>query len=227
MTARKVLSYPDERLRAISEPVIEFGDDLKTLVQDMLDTIEVMGGAGLAAPQIGTSKRVLVIKPKSFDEENPDASYSPESWVLVNPVVRTSGEAQRWQEACLSVPTASGNVDRQEECEVKYQRLDGTEHVVTVKWPLAGAVQHENDHLNGILYLDRVGNLERSMISRKIEKLQKHASRLAEARKEQDILDLRGPKALLAYRAKKAGQAPPDKKRDKPGKRFGRLKKQK
>ena len=227
MTARRVLHYPDERLRAISDPVTEFGDSLKSLVQDMLDTIEVQGGAGLAAPQIGVSQRVLVIKPKLFVEESPDTTYSPESWVLVNPVVRPTGEEQRWPEACLSVPMGSGNVIRREECEVKYQRLDGSENTVTVKWPLSGALQHENDHLNGILYIDHVGNLERSMIVRRLVKATRSAGRLAEARREQEILELRGPKALLAYRAKKSGQAVPEKRRAKSGKTFGRLKKQK
>lgn len=227
MTARKVLSIPDERLRGISEPVTAFGDDLKTLVQDMVDTLEVMGGAGLAAPQIGTHKRVLAIKPKLFVDESPDTSFSPETWVLVNPVVRLGGTKQRWSEACLSVPLGMGNVERHEECEVKYQRLDGTENTVTVKWPLSGALQHENDHLNGVLYIDHVGNLERSLILRKVEKVHKLAAQAAEARKEQDILDLKGPRALLKYRAEKSGQEVPEKRRPKKSKRFGRLKRQK
>lgn len=227
MTTRKVLTIPDGRLREISDPVTEFGDELKSLVQDMVDTIKVMGGAGLAAPQIGTPKRVLVIKPKLFVDENPDVSYSPESWVLVNPIVRVSGPKQRWPEACLSVPLGSGNVERYEDCEVKYQRMDGTENTVTVPWPLSGALQHESDHLNGILYIDHVGNLERSMILRKVEKMHKRVDQLAEARKEQDILDLRGPKALLKYRAEKSGQAVPEKPRDKKPKRYGKLKRQK
>jgi peptide deformylase len=227
MTTRKVLSYPDPRLREISEPVTQFDDELKTIVQDMVDTIEVMGGAGLAAPQIGVHKRVLVIKSKLFVEESPDASYSPETWVLVNPVIRASGSTQRWSEACLSVPLGSGNVDRHEDVEVKYQRLDGTENTVTVKWPLSGALQHEADHLNGILYIDHLGTLERSLVVRKVEKMHKRLSELAEAKKEQEILDLRGSKALLKYRAEKAGQAVPEKRRDKPGKKFGRLKKRK
>lgn len=227
MTARKVLSIPDTRLREISDPVTEFGDDLKSLVQDMVDTIEVQGGAGLAAPQIGIPRRVLAIRPKLFVDENPDTSYSQDTWVLVNPVVRNSGLKQRWQEACLSVPHGLGNVERHGECEVKYQRIDGTEHTVTVGWPLAGAVQHENDHLNGILYVDHVGNLERSMILRKVEKTQKLVAQAAELRKEQEILDLRGPKALLKYRAEKSGQALPEKRRAKAPKKYGRLKRQK
>ena len=224
MTSRKVLSYADERLRAISDPVTEFGDDLKSLIRDMVDTIEVHGGAGLAAPQIGVVQRVLVIKPKLFVEESPDTSYSADIWVLVNPVIKTAGSAQTWPEACLSVPLSSGSVVRYEECEVKYQRLDGSENTVTVKWPLAGALQHENDHLNGILYLDRVGTLERSLIVRRLAKVVKHASRAAEIRKEQEILDLRGPKALQAYRAQKSGSAAVEKRRNKPGKKFGRSK---
>lgn len=227
MTARKVLSIPDDRLRDISDPVTEFNDDVRSLVQDMVDTLEVMGGAGLAAPQIGAHKRVLAIKPKLFVEESPDTSYSPETWVLINPVVRPGGTKQRWSEACLSVPLGMGNVERHEECEVKYQRLDGTENTVTVKWPLSGALQHENDHLNGVLYIDHVGNLERSLILRKVEKVHKLAAQAAEARKEQEILDLKGSRALLKYRAEKSGQEVPEKRRPKKSKRFGRLKRQK
>ena len=224
MTSRKVLSYPDPQLREISEPVAQFDEDLKVLVQDMVDTIEVLGGAGIAAPQIGAQKRVLAIKNKLFTEESPDPSYSPETWVLVNPVIRTSGPTQRWQEACLSVPMGHGNVERYEECEVKYQRLDGSENTVTVKWPLSAALQHEADHLNGVLYIDRLGTLERSLVVRKIAKLQKLMNEHTEAKKEQEILDLRGPKALMSYRAKKSGQAVPEKTRKKSPKRFGRQK---
>lgn len=227
MTARKVVCIPDVTLREISDPVSEFGDELSTLVQDMVDTIEVRGGAGIAAPQIGVHKRVLVIRPKLFVDENPDTSHSPDNWVLVNPVVRTTGPKQRWSEACLSVPYGMGNVERHEECEVKYQRLDGTENTVTVKWPLSGAVQHENDHLNGVLYIDHVGSLERSLILRKVEKMQKISAQAVEARKEQDILDLKGPRALLKYRAEKSGQAVPEKRRTKTPKKYGKLKKQK
>lgn len=203
MTSRKVLSYPDERLRAISDPVTEFGDGLRSLVQDMVDTIEIQGGAGLAAPQIGVAQRVLVIKTKLFVEESPDTSYSPESWVLVNPVVRSIGAEQKWPEACLSVPLGSGNVLRHEECEVKYQRLDGSENTVTVKWPLAGALQHENDHLNGILYLDRLGILERNLLARRITKAQRIQKRTVERKREQEVFDLRGIEGLRKYRNKR------------------------
>ena len=207
MTARKVLTFPDTRLREISDPVSDFNDELKSLVQDMVDTLEVMGGAGLAAPQIGAHKRVLVIKPKLFVEESPDTSYSPESWVLVNPVVHVTGEQNRWPEACLSVPMSSGNVERHEACEVKYQRLDGTEHTVTVSWPLSGALQHENDHLNGILYVDRLGVLERNMLVKKISKMQRSQKRVSERKREQDVFDLRGTEGLRKYRQKR-NQAP-------------------
>lgn len=207
MTVKKVLSYPDEQLRVISEPVSEFGDELKSLVQDMIDTIEIKGGAGLAAPQIGVPRRVLVIKSKLFVDESPDTSYSEDAWVLVNPIVKPAGSNQKWQEACLSVPMGSGNVTRQEECEVRYQRVDGTEHTVSVKWPLSGALQHENDHLNGILYVDRLGVLERDLLTRRIIKAQRIQKKTAERKREQDVFDLRGIEGLRKYRQKR-NQAP-------------------
>lgn len=207
MTARKVLTFPDPRLRDVSDPVSEFNDDLKTLVQDMVDTLEVQGGAGLAAPQIGTHKRVLVIRPKMFVDENPDTSHSPDNWVLVNPVISASGNNVRWPEACLSVPMGNGNVERQESCEVRYQRLDGTELSVSVKWPLSGALQHENDHLNGILYVDRLGVLERNLLTKRIAKIQRAQKRVSERKREQEVFDLRGVEGLRKYRQKR-NQAP-------------------
>lgn len=204
MTARKVLSYPDEALRVVSSPVQDFNSDLMTLVQDMIDTIEVMGGAGLAAPQIGVQQRVLVLRPKLFATENPDPSYNPDVWILVNPeIVSKSSQCERWQEGCLSVPGAFGSVSRHTSCVVKYNKHDGTEDTVELEWPLAGAVQHEMDHLEGVLYVDHLGKLEKSMVLKKIKKVESQVERARELKKQQDILDLKGPAALKRYQQNK------------------------
>lgn len=224
MTARKILTYPDERLREVAEPVSEFNDDLRSLVQDLIDTLEVSGGAGLAAPQIGVTKRVLVIKTESFTSACPDDSFSPGIWVLVNPKIVPSGPIQRWKEACLSVPGVGGSVARSSTCDVSYQRLDSSEHSVTVEWPLSGAVQHEADHLQGHLYIDHLGQLERAMVLKALEKRKKLLAKQVEAKHERTILELRGEKALLSYRAKRDGHGPPERRRNKQGKRFGQAK---
>jgi len=204
MTTRKVLSYPDEGLKGVSSPVQEFNDDLKSLIQDMVDTIEVMGGAGLAAPQIGVQQRVLVIRPKLFVEESPDTSYSPDTWVLVNPeFVSKSDKCERWQEGCLSVPGAFGTVNRHASCTVKYRRHDGTDAQVDLEWPLSGAVQHEMDHLEGLLYVDHLGKLEKAMVLKKLKKNEVLLERAREMKKQQDILDLKGPAALKKYQQNK------------------------
>lgn len=204
MTTRKVLSYPDDRLKRVSAPVQEFDENLKTLIQDMVDTIEVMGGAGLAAPQIDVHQRVLVIRPKLFATENPDPSYNPDIWVLVNPeIVSKSDQCERWQEGCLSVPGAFGSVNRNTSCVVRYKRHDGTEDVVELEWPLAGAVQHEMDHLEGVLYIDHLGKLEKAMVLKKVKKIEVQVERAKELKKQQDILDLKGPAALKRYQNNK------------------------
>lgn len=190
MTAQRILTIPDDRLRVFSEAVTEFDDSLKSLVQDLIDTLEVSGGRGLAASQIGMHRRVVVVR----SEEAVDSTAPAPPMVLVNPILGMRGNKKRWQESCLSVPAGSGNVERYEECEVSYQDQDGAEHSFIATWPLAGVLQHEVDHLDGILYIDRVGNLERSLILRKVAKMQKSAKRAMEARRR---LSLKGQVVTL------------------------------
>ena len=180
MTAQRILTIPDDRLRQPSQEVVEFGDDLKTLVRDMIDTLEVSGGRGLAASQIGVHQRVVVVRTEEISQTEGGA---PPPMVLVNPVLRGRGDRRKWREACLSVPAGSGNVERYEECEVTYQDQGGESHTLVASWPLSGVLQHEIDHLDGVLYIDRVGNLERSLILRKVAKLQKNAKRAAAAQR--------------------------------------------
>jgi peptide deformylase len=174
MTAQRILTIPDDRLRQRSQEVVEFGDDLKSLVQDMIDTLEVSGGRGLAASQIGVHQRVVVIR-----ADQVDGSEGSAPMVLVNPVLVGRGGKRKWQESCLSVPAGFGNVERHEECEISYQDQEGASHTLIASWPLAGVMQHEADHLDGVLYIDLVGNLERSLILRKVAKMQKSAKRAA------------------------------------------------
>jgi len=206
MTNRRVLSYPDPQLKLVSSPVDDFGADLQTLISDMVDTLEVQGGVGLAAPQIGVQKRVLVIKASVFDCVNPDESSWTDAnhFVLVNPEIVTKHSAcERWQEGCLSVPGAFGTVSRSTSCTVKYKRHDGAEAQLDLTWPLSGVLQHEFDHLEGVLYIDHLGKLEKAMVLKKIKKIETNVERAKELKKQQDILDLKGPAALKRYRQNK------------------------
>ena len=154
---RKVIEWPDKRLRLNNEQ-IENVDDVQDLIKDLIDTCNVAMGAGLAAPQIGVNKQVVVIKPAVFGKENPDpSSYNDNFMVLINPVLSNQGESIEWKEACLSVPGIEGKVSRSEITMVKYTSESGEEKRLLAEWPFSGGLQHECDHLEGKLYFHRMG----------------------------------------------------------------------
>ena len=123
-------------------------------------------GAGLAAPQIGVQLRVMIVRCDSFDYIHPisDELHSG-MLVLVNPELELSGKKMMWEESCLSVPGYRGEVKRSAFANVKYSTLDGREQEIKAAWPLSGALQHECDHLDGILYIDRNMNIKRKICS--------------------------------------------------------------
>jgi len=167
-----------------STDVESFDDEFRQLVKDMLDTNSVKMGVGLAAPQIGTLKRVVVINCTRVELENPEpveALEDSQQLVLVNPVLELSGEKHRWMEACLSVPGVSGLVERSQLVNLKFQNYDGEYCEVDLDWPMSGVVQHECDHLDGILYVNRMSGISRSMLLKKFRKKQKKKKELAAA----------------------------------------------
>lgn len=211
MTNRRVLSHPDSELAQPASPVQEFDQALADLITDLIDTLEVQGGLGIAAPQIGVGRRVLVVKPESFGYENPDPQSCVQSQylALINPAtVWSSPESTRWSEACLSVPGASGTVSRASSVRVKYQRADGSESELEVGFPFAGVLQHEIDHLEGRLYIEHLGRLERELVLKKLSKISKLKDRAAQQRRMQDVYDTKGPigfqKHLRSSSTKKA-----------------------
>ena len=120
MTFRTILEYPNPSLKIPSKSVEKFDDTLEELAKDLIDTCNVAMGVGLAAPQIGVKKRVVVIKPASFNSENPEPSeYNSEYLVLVNPSLQASGETIKWKEGCLSVPLINSDVERKSEVYIK------------------------------------------------------------------------------------------------------------
>ena len=230
MSNKKILQYPNPLLRRKSEPVDFESDDVEGIVRDLVDTLEVQNGAGLASPQIGCHKRVLLLHPAAFDEENPDPLPGRDKYMaMVNPQMKLSKETVRWPEACLSVPFGRGSVERSKTCEVKYWTWDGVEKDLTLEWPLSSALQHEYDHLDGKLYIDRLSSFARQTIIKKIRKHNKAQEKKRELEKEQEILDLQGPAALRQYRAqKKSGSTKkkrPIRKRNK--KNYGKNKRKK
>ncbi len=206
MANRTILKYPDSRLKQISSRVENFDDELVSQVKDLVDTLEVNRGAGLAAPQVGIHKRFLLIKPSAFDKENPDPFQGQEDFMLmINPDLELSEEKINWPEACLSVREEPMTVVRSRYASVKYQDLAGEEKTLELDWPLSAALQHEYDHLDGILYIDRISGLEKSRLAKARKKRVRTRKIMREKQREQDILDEQGPGALRQYKMQKAG----------------------
>ena len=163
MTVLDILIYPDPRLREVAEPVERVDDEIRRLVEDMAETMYDAPGVGLAATQVGVKKRVFVVD--VADEDEPSNLQ-----VFINPeIVRRDG-TQSWKEGCLSFPEISEEVKRAERVTVRALDLSGAEFELEADGLLAVAVQHENDHLDGVLMVDKVSPLKRRLIGRKLAK---------------------------------------------------------
>ena len=185
MAIREILEVPDPRLKTVSTPVEVFDEELRTLVADMFETMYAAHGIGLAAIQVGEPKRVLVI---DLQPEDPDAepeectahgghrhTHQPlkkEPRVFVNPeILDPADELNIYQEGCLSVPEIYADVERPKTCRVRWQDLEGQVHEEQMEDMMAVCIQHEMDHLEGILFIDHLSRLKRSMVLKKLEKL--------------------------------------------------------
>lgn len=161
-----IVKFGDPVLETVAKPVTEFDKELKTLVDDMFESMYAAHGVGLAAPQIGISKHLAVID-VTF-KEDPNAKI-----VLCNPqIVKTEGR-QSGQEGCLSIPEFRETVTRPKKVTVKAQDVNGEWFEMTGEDLLARAFVHETDHLNGKLYISHISGLKRDLIKRKIKKLVK------------------------------------------------------
>ena len=164
MTLRPLTLVPDPLLRQVAEPVADIDNAIRTLLSDMAETMYDAPGIGLAAPQVGICQRVIVMD--CAPDESP-----PELWKMVNPeIISRSDETSKLEEGCLSIPNFTGEVIRPAEVIVRYQDETGTEKEMTACGLLAACVQHEIDHLDGILFTDYLSKLKRDMIWRKILK---------------------------------------------------------
>lgn len=167
---RYILIHPDPRLKKVCDPVAEITAEVTALANDMLETMYDAPGIGLAAPQVGVMKRVLVM---DCIKDGP-----PEPMVLINPaVIWSSEDVATYEEGCLSIPDQYAEVKRPAEVQVRWLGLDGVEHERQFAGLWATCVQHEIDHLDGKLFIDYLGPLKRQMITRKMEKLKRERAR--------------------------------------------------
>ena len=163
MAIRKILKFPDQDLRIKAKPVVTFDDELKTLTDDMFETMHSVNGIGLAATQIGVAKQVAVI------DISPEKN---EPLVIVNPVIQIldPSKTEDYDEGCLSVPGFFEKISRPSDIKLTYQDLNGKKQEIKPEGLLTKVVQHELDHLNGRLFVDHISELKRRRIRNKIVK---------------------------------------------------------
>jgi len=167
MSIKPLVLLPDPILRQPSKTVERVDDDLRRLADDMLETMYDAPGIGLAAVQVGEPLRMLVMDVAKEDEEK-------QPFVLVNPqIVATGDDVSTYEEGCLSIPDYYAEVERPAAVTVKYLDRDGKEQTLSADGMLATCVQHEIDHLNGILFIDHISKLKRDMVVKKFTKLAK------------------------------------------------------
>ena len=165
MTVRKILTEPNKLLRQVSQSVDKVGDEERAIMDDMLDTMYDAFGIGLAAIQIGVPKRIRVMD-ISRDEYKKNPMY------FVNPVIKNKNEEKaKYEEGCLSVPDQFAEIERPNSCEVEYLNYDGKKKLLKADGLLATCIQHEMDHLEGILFIDYLSKLKKSMIIKKLSKI--------------------------------------------------------
>jgi peptide deformylase len=168
MPVREIIKLPDPRLRLVSKPV-KIDDEIRALVADMFDTMYAAPGIGLAAIQVGAPHRVVTMDlAKKDDPKNPQVFINPE-------ILWTSEELGTYEEGCLSIPELYEEVERPARVKVAYTDLDGKTHEVEANGLLATCLQHEIDHLNGVLFIDHLSKLKRDRVIKKFTKAAKRA----------------------------------------------------
>jgi peptide deformylase len=173
MALRDILILPDKRLRQISEPVKKIDASIRKLVEDMFETMYDAPGIGLAAIQVGAPRRVVTMDLAKKDEpKNPQVFINPE-------ILWSSEEKATYEEGCLSIPEYYGDVERPSQVKVKYLDLEGKLRELEAGGLLATCLQHEIDHLNGILFIDHLSKLKRDRVLKKFAKAAKRAAETA------------------------------------------------
>jgi len=165
MTVKTILTEPNKLLRQVSEPVNKVGKEEQKLMDDMLETMYSANGIGLAAIQIGVPKRIIVMD-ISKDDNKKEPRY------FINPIIRNKDILKStYEEGCLSVPDQFAEIDRPKKCDVEYLDYYGEKKILKAEGLLATCIQHEMDHLEGILFIDYLSKLKKSMIIKKLSKV--------------------------------------------------------
>ena len=165
MTVKTILTEPNKLLRQISKPVNKVGKEEQQLMDDMLETMYSANGIGLAAIQIGIPKRIIVMD-ISKDDKIKEPRY------FVNPIIKNKDTSKStYEEGCLSVPNQFAEIDRPKKCNVEYLDYNGEKKILKAEGLLATCIQHEMDHLEGILFIDYLSKLKKSMIIKKLSKI--------------------------------------------------------
>ena len=172
MTVKTILTEPNKLLRQISQPVDHVGENEQKLMNDMLETMYAADGIGLAAIQVSIPKRIIVMD-ISKDKTNKSPMY------FVNPIILNKAtEQSKYLEGCLSLPEQFAEIDRSSKCEVEYLDYNGEKKLIKVEGLLATCIQHETDHLEGILFIDYLSKLKKSMIIKKLSKQKNKPERI-------------------------------------------------
>ena len=172
MTVKTILTEPNKILRQISLPVEKVGNEERRLMDDMLETMYEAKGIGLAAIQIGVPKRIIVMDIANKDQEK-------EPIYFVNPLIKKkNSEHSTYEEGCLSVPNQFAEVNRPSTCEVEYLDYNGNKKILKASGLLATCIQHEMDHLEGILFIDYLSKLKKMMIVKKLSKQKNKVDRI-------------------------------------------------
>ena len=165
MAIKTILTEPNQILRQVSKPVESVSKQEQKLMDDMLETMYAANGIGLAAIQIGVPKRIIVM-----DISKEDGKKNPQ--YFVNPVVKNKDELKAtYEEGCLSVPNQFAEIDRPAKCEIEYLDYNGNKQLLKADGLFATCIQHEMDHLEGILFIDYLSKLKKSMIIKKLSKI--------------------------------------------------------
>ena len=172
MTVKTILTEPNKLLRQVSIPVEKVGNDERRLMDDMLETMYEAKGIGLAAIQIGVPKRIIVMDIGNKEKEK-------EPMYFVNPVIKNkNSKHSTYEEGCLSVPNQFAEVDRPSTCEVEFLDYNGRKKILKASGLLATCIQHEMDHLEGILFIDYLSKLKKMMIVKKLSKQKNKVDRI-------------------------------------------------
>ncbi len=175
MAILPILEVPDPRLKTISTPVETVDDDVRKLIEDMFETMYAAPGIGLAAIQVGVPKRIVVMDLQ--EEEDEDGKPIREPRVFINPEILDPAEDMSvYNEGCLSVPDQYAEIERPARCRVKWLDENGSAHDELFEGLLATCIQHEMDHLEGIVFIDYLSRLKRQMIVKKLQKARKAAA---------------------------------------------------